>query len=124
MSYILTLTLDRSMKGLYNRSKVILKKINFITRDDNVEILSINIETTDGLNYEIGPIWDSKMCLKRFPIKLQFIENTFQIQGENFKNQIIYVDFKDLCYIDRYVTITRVQNTNQLKILYNDYDLL
>lgn len=123
MSYILTSTLDRSIKGLYNRSKIVLKKVNLSKINDDFEILSIEIETEDKLICEIGPIWDVKNCILKFPIKLAFVENTYQIQGETFQTNV-YVDFNTcVSYIDRFVTITRVKNSDQLKILYKSCNL-
>lgn len=127
MPYVLTSTLDRSVKGLYNRSVVILKKVNLMTDWSNISnVLSIEIETIDGSHFEIGPRRDynnkQKTAQLKFPIKLQFIENTFQIQGETLGNQIVYVDFREMGHIDKYVSITRVRSVDQLKIIHLDYD--
>lgn len=118
MKYVLTKTVDFKHKTLCNRMVVVLRDVLYSDKEPNkiVKLLVCKHDDPTTL-YTIGPILNSNRQLS-FPIQLELIENSFQIQGMTISRNM-WLDFKNCCNQHRYVMITRARNLRQIKSIIN-----
>lgn len=114
MTYTLLKTIDKK-KILCNRSVVCLTNVNI----NNGEIETIDVhKINDPMNkYTIGPVMNSDGHLG-FPIQMEFIDNSYQIQGMTI-SQDLWLDMHNCEIQHRYVMLTRSKNLNQIKSILN-----
>lgn len=118
MPYTLTQTID-SNKTLCNRNVVVLSGVDLDeTTGDIHTIVVFKITDHDRIKYRIGPVYDEEKKDVRFPIQMEFVDNSYQIQGKTIRRSL-YLDMLNCSKEHRYVMITRAMFLDQIKSVLN-----
>lgn len=118
MPYTLTQTIDPS-KTLCNRNVVVLSSVDLDNTTGEIHtIVVFKITDPNRIKYRIGPVYDDEKKDLKFPIQMEFVDNSYQIQGKTIKRNL-YLDMLNCSKEHRYVMITRAMFLNQIKSVLN-----
>lgn len=116
MPYTLLKTLDPG-KILCNRSIVVLDAVNINAVTGAIDTIVVySITDEEKYKYIIGPERGDNG--PRFPIQMEFADNSYQIQGKTIRRDL-YLDMLNCSKEHRYVMLTRATVLTQIKSVLN-----